>query len=86
VYGERGPRAKQTDGMRTCSDCGETKSLVAYTPITSCIQGWYGRCRVCRARRARERYHADPQERMRQIERVRRNRIKRQLQRLATSA
>jgi hypothetical protein len=44
---------------RTCTDCKLTKPLTEYTSIAH-KQGWYGRCRVCRARRARERYWSDP--------------------------
>ena len=61
---------------RTCTDCGETKLIEEYVRIVA-SHGWYGRCRACRARRARERYAADPEERERQKARVRRNLAKR---------
>jgi hypothetical protein len=48
---------------RICSDCGEAKDLADFTRIKACVEGWYGRCRACRAKRARERYWADPEER-----------------------
>ena len=46
--------------LRTCTDCGETKPETAeyFLPIKACKRGWYGRCRACRNRRARERYHS----------------------------
>src|SRR5947207_1381429 len=39
---------------RTCLDCGELKPFAAFTPIRGTSKV-YGRCKVCRARRARER-------------------------------
>jgi hypothetical protein len=65
------PKAKPT--TRTCTDCKLTKLLTEYTPIAH-KQGWYGRCRVCRARRARERYQSDPVWREKQKARAARNR------------
>ena len=62
---------------RTCTDCGAVKANAEFTPIKACKQGWYGRCRDCRARRAREQYQANPLERERQKARVRRNRERR---------
>jgi hypothetical protein len=59
--------------LRTCTDCKLTKPLTEYTPIAH-KQGWYGRCRVCRARRARERYRSDPVWREKQKARAARNR------------
>jgi hypothetical protein len=50
-------------GFRRCTDCGSVKREAAFVRIRFCKQGWYGRCRACRARRARERYQADPIER-----------------------
>jgi transcriptional regulator with XRE-family HTH domain len=38
---------------------------------------FYLRCRLCRAKRARERYHAEPAERAAQLRRVQRNRLRR---------
>ena len=54
-----------------------SRRSVSSRPIAACRSGWNGRCRVCRARRARERYWADPDERERQKARVRRNRQRR---------
>jgi DNA-binding XRE family transcriptional regulator len=48
----------QTDG-RVCTDCGMAKSIDSFTPIKSTRTGHYGRCRICRNKRARERYRAD---------------------------
>jgi hypothetical protein len=48
---------------RTCRECGVTRPLLEYTPIKACKRGWYGKCRVCRARRARERYWAERERR-----------------------
>jgi hypothetical protein len=42
--------------VRTCTDCGETKSVEAFTPIRGTPR-YYGRCNACRARRAWERAH-----------------------------
>jgi DNA-binding XRE family transcriptional regulator len=69
---------------RQCTDCMKLKPRSAFVPIAG-THRVYGRCRVCRARRARERYQTDPQERMRQMERVRRNRTKNARQSAATS-
>src|SRR5215472_13947199 len=65
--------AKPIPSVRTCTECGLVKALGEFMPIAACRSGWYGRCRVCRAKRARERYWADPDERERQKARVRRN-------------
>ena len=62
---------------RVCTDCGLLKPLDAFVRIRASATGHYGRCRVCRARRARERYQSDPNERATQILRARRNRLKR---------
>jgi len=37
-----------------CRDCGLLKPISAYTPIKASKFGHYGRCRVCRNKRARE--------------------------------
>jgi hypothetical protein len=48
--------------MRTCSDCGETKQLdERYFLRIKGQGGFYGRCRLCRNRRNRERYWSDPE-------------------------
>jgi len=62
---------------RACTDCGLTLPLRAFVRIRSRPHGYYGRCRACRARRARERYQTDPSEREAQKARVRRNSLKR---------
>ena len=38
--------------------CGEDKPLAAFVPIAG-TRGFYGRCRACRAQRARERHGRD---------------------------
>ena len=62
---------------RTCTDCRQVKTAAEFVRVKTCRQGCYGRCRACRARRARERYQNDPLERERQKARVRRNRRRR---------
>ncbi len=71
---------------RTCTDCGKTKPIEEFVPIRACKQGWYGRCRVCRAKRARERYQTDPQARERDKLRVRRTRERKRLRQLASAS
>jgi DNA-binding XRE family transcriptional regulator len=48
-----------------------------FVRIVACNEGWYGRCRVCRNRRARERYHSSPEVRAAEIARSSRNRTRR---------
>jgi hypothetical protein len=63
---------------RTCTECGETKPLdAAFTRIKGCKQGWYGRCRACRAKRAMGRYWADANEREVQKQRAKHYRDRR---------
>ncbi len=73
------PAADATLGIRVrqCSDCGVLRPLRAFVRIKASRNGFYGRCRVCRARRARERYRTDTRERERQKYRVRRTRARR---------
>ena len=70
-------RAQRPPSERRCKDCGLVKPIAAYVPIKQSRTGVYGRCRVCRARRARERYQSDPAEREAQKARVRRNDLER---------
>jgi hypothetical protein len=81
---QRRTHAAQTS--RTCTECGQTKAITEFVRIRACVNGWYGRCRLCRAQRARERYQSDPEERERQKDRVRRNRRRRQQPGTLTSA
>jgi hypothetical protein len=67
---------------RRCTDCGEAKGLDAFLPITS-SRYVYGRCRICRNRRARERYHANPDARAAEISRSQRNQRRRAAERRA---
>ena len=62
---------------RACTDCGETKPIDAYVRIKSTPNGFYGGCRDCRAKRYRERYHANPAVRANEIRRAQRNRARR---------
>ncbi len=69
-------RALRQRGERKCKDCGHVKPVAAFIRIRSTAAGYYGRCRECRARRARERYQADPQVREREKSRMRRTRAR----------
>jgi DNA-binding XRE family transcriptional regulator len=53
------------------------KSPDDFVRIRKCVEGWYGRCRVCRNRRARERYHSSPGIRAAEIARSSRNQARR---------
>ncbi len=69
--------------MQTCTGCGETKPLDAFLPIESCRASYYGRCRVCRNRRARQRYHSSAAARAAEIARSLRNKRRRAAERRA---
>ena len=71
-------RTQKELGVLTCTACGYTKPVTAFVAIKQSRGAYYGRCRACRAKVARERYRADPQERATQIQRAQRNRRKRQ--------
>ena len=79
-----GPRPKEPSGVRTCSECGETKQLEAFLRIASSQNGYYGRCRVCRAIRNKQRYYGSPEtlevERARSRRNMRALRLRRRLQ------
>ena len=64
-------------GMRTCTECGETKPIEAFVRIKKWPKYVYGRCRACRNRRARERYHSSETIRQAEIARSWRNQLKR---------
>jgi hypothetical protein len=68
-----GAKPRRDDGLRTYVDCGLDKPLDQHTRIVACAEGWYGRCRVCRNRRARERYHSSREIRAAEIARANRN-------------
>jgi ribosome-binding protein aMBF1 (putative translation factor) len=53
--------------------------------IRQCLDGHYGRCRVCRNRRARERYHSSPEIRGAKIARSSRNRARRRVEARASA-
>jgi hypothetical protein len=56
-----------------CLGCNEPKVLVEYVPIRIRPGAYYPRCRTCRNKAARERYHSTPEIRQAEIERARRN-------------
>jgi transcriptional regulator with XRE-family HTH domain len=62
---------------KVCTECGRLKEIEAFTPIRACKAGHYGRCRTCRAARAKERYWSDPVEREKIKARSRHNRQRR---------
>jgi hypothetical protein len=68
-----------------CVDCGLAKPLTGFVRIKACHQGWYGRCRVCRNRRARERYHSSPEICAAEIARSSRNQGLRTMRKLTGS-
>jgi hypothetical protein len=72
--------------MRACNTCGETKPLTPefFFPIKG-QGGNYGRCRVCRNARARERYDSSDKIRAVEIARAWRNKQKRRDSSVATS-
>ena len=62
--------------LRTCTECHGLRPLRAFVKIRATVSGYYGRCRVCRARRERARYQSDPDYRQLVIARSRRNRLR----------
>jgi transcriptional regulator with XRE-family HTH domain len=71
--------AHTESGARVCTGCGNRKPLACFTPIRACRDGFYGRCKVCRAARNRERYRTDAEFRAREQERARRKRALRKV-------
>jgi hypothetical protein len=60
--------------MRSCTDCGETKPIDCFVRrLDGQPNAVYPRCRVCRNRRARERYHSTPEVRAAEIARSLKN-------------
>jgi len=75
-------RAQRTDELaslqlRACTDCPKRKPLEAFQPIRG-TPYFYGRCLECRARRKRERYHANPVVRAAEIARSMRTKRRKQ--------
>jgi hypothetical protein len=66
--------------VRTCIDCLEAKSLDQFLPIKSRPGQYYSRCRQCRNRCARERYHSTPEIRAAEIARASKNQLRRRAQ------
>jgi hypothetical protein len=77
AYAPASKRARATDAERTCTDCGQTKELLAFMPIKRWPKYVYGRCRECRNRRARERYHSTPEIQAAEIGRAWKNKVAR---------
>ena len=75
--GKRGPKPKPAVSPRACIAYGFSKPIEDYAHITASVFAYYGRCPVCRNRRARERYQADPVEREKQKARSARNNSRR---------
>ena len=71
--------ARAESGAQVCTVCGRSKSLDCFTRIRGCRDGFYGRCKECRAARARERYRTDAEFGAREQERARRKRFLRQV-------
>jgi hypothetical protein len=61
VLVKSGAKPKVPPGVRTCSECGETKPIEAFLRIAACPNGYYGRCRMCRAARNKQRYYSSPE-------------------------
>jgi hypothetical protein len=57
--GKAGPKPKPNfpPGMRICTDCGGTKPIAEFVPISRTEAGFYGPCRPCQTRRAWETLH-----------------------------
>jgi len=86
-----GPPVRVTRAERTarteltCKMCGVTKPLAGFIRIKQTLTGYYGRCRQCRAARAKERYWADPRERERRKAQGARYRQRRRLARIGAN-
>lgn len=64
-------------------DCGKSKPVEAFQRISPWPRAVYGRCKVCRNRRKRERYHSSPEIRAAEIARATRNKAKRRARTLS---
>lgn len=73
-------RERRPDSRR-CTDCALTKPLDGFIRFVASRTGYYGACRVCCNRRARERYHSAPAVRQAEIERAKRNNRRRAAER-----
>ena len=67
----------ETGLFLTCIDCKRRKPLGGYVAITRRPGHFYSRCRMCRNRRARERYWSNEQIRRAEIDRSWRNKLRR---------
>ncbi len=68
--------------MRICTDCDQARPLdeslsIRGTPYV------YGRCRVCRNARARERYYSTPESRAAEVARSWKNKQRRRAERVS---
>jgi len=77
AYSPASKSARESSTQRTCTECGQTKPLDAFLPIKRWPEYVYGRCRTCRNRRARERYHSRPEIQRSAIARALRNKLRR---------
>ena len=70
-------------GTKVCRECGETKPESAFLPVKG-TPYLYLKCRVCRAKRAKERYYKSPEIHEAEVARARKNgrarRLRRRLQ------
>jgi len=71
--------ARRTDraesDVQVCTDCGLSKLLDCFTRIPACRDGFYGRCKQCRAARAGVRYRTDAEFSAQERERAQRTRV-----------
>jgi hypothetical protein len=66
------------EAYKKCKGCGALRPLPRFVQVKG-ARYFYPRCRTCRAECARERYHADAEQRAAQISRAQRNRLKHKL-------
>jgi hypothetical protein len=77
------PVARSAAGSPHLHRLRRTKPLDAFVPIKARRASYYGRCRSCRSRRARERYHSNAEARAAEIARSLRNKRRRAAERRA---
>jgi hypothetical protein len=68
-------QAREPARTRTCSECHLERSVTEFVAIKRTGR-YYGRCKTCRAAKARARCHANPTVRTADINRAQRNRQK----------
>ena len=82
----RARREQVARGVLTCTDCAQTRPLAQFVRIRQSREAYYGRCRICRARRARERYNSKPDVRAAEIARAWKNKQDRRSRRRLQAA